>query len=52
MISIPEEIIDAIEHDSEGNMVLSESATQKQKEIFNQFKRDLETGDTSIEFEI
>lgn len=52
MISIPEEIMNVIDHDSDGNMILNKSATQEQKEIFDQFMSDLETGDMSIEFEI
>ena len=52
MISIPEEIINVIVHDSDGNMILNKSATQEQKEIFDQFMSDLETGDMNIKFEI
>lgn len=52
MISIPEEIMDVIDHDSDGNMMLNKSATQEQIDIFEQFMSDLETGDMNIKFEI
>lgn len=51
MIAIPEEIIHVIDHDEEGNMVLKESATEKQQEVFKKFQNDLEEGDTSLIFE-
>jgi hypothetical protein len=54
MIPIPKEIAGMTDYDENDNWILKPGATEKQKKIFDQFKRDLESGklsDVKIECE-
>lgn len=54
MIPMPKEIMGITTYDDNDNWVLKAGATKKQQEIYEKFKKDLESGklsDTIIQYE-
>lgn len=54
MIALPKELIGITDYDDNDNWILKDGATKKQRKIFEEFKKNIESGnlkDTSIEYE-
>lgn len=47
MIALPKELMGITDYDENDNWILKDEATEEQKKIFEEFKRDLESGKLS-----